>query len=430
MENIDIFSRIVRETQLNSTNSLNAMNEQTKLPSQAELRLPSSTRAICAILQFLKEQGLTETYDTLKKESQINQDEYVINIKHKLLLSLDAFDDKCTPHNESEKNQFYEELAKNTQHDRIITKLKKSYTNLHKTNIISIACSLHHKIFATGAVDKTVNVFNYDSNQLCCAIKAAGPVLALDFNPTHPTLLLIGCMNGTHCIVDYCKKSILQTIKDHTSYINNVKWSDDGGTFITSSYDRTVRIYQPNQKNTPQTWDCVKELSFQGTVESLVVIKTTNIFVVGVRDDNYLHSFDIKSFKALEKWNLNAKGDDHVSFTPIHMSSSFDGKWLAVATDKHRVIMLQAGTNNQVNNFYGATNDQYSNPRVCWSHNNTFIYATSQDRSITCWDVKSAKVVKVIKNAHDKLVRDLKYHPKEEMLMTCSYDRTVKLWIV
>merc|ERR1719229_161964 len=50
---------------------------------------------------------------------------------------------------------------------------------------------------------------------------------------------------------------------------------------------------------------------------------------------------------------------------------------LAACTDKSRVIVLQAYSNRQLRNLYGAIVEEYDTPSLCFSLDGTFIYTTS-----------------------------------------------------
>ena len=63
----------------------------------------------------------------------------------------------------------------------------------------------------------------------------------------------------------------------------------------------------------------------------------------------------------------------------------------------------------QIANFYGANNDEYSQPRHCWDPSGNYIYSvsdhlakvyyvliamqTSQDKSICVWEIRTQDIV-------------------------------------
>ena len=130
--------------------------------------------------------------------------------------------------------------------------------------------------------------------------------------------------------------------------------------------------------------------------------------MVSVREDNYLHELDILSLSLTNKYNMNANGDDHVSFTVLDLRQSPDGLFLLAATDMHRVILFRAFSSTQIRNFYGAANGSYSNPRVAWSHTQKYIYVSSEDEfDIFAFEVATQRVVGRLKGHTKKVVCSL-----------------------
>lgn len=103
--------------------------------------------------------------------------------------------------------------------------------------------------------------------------------------------------------------------------------------------------------------------------------KTRHSIIFAVREDNYFHEIGLHDFKEI-KWNMNANMDDHISFSVLNISFSEDEEYLLVSTDRDRVILYRYGSSNPVRNFYGASNDLYSQPRNCWQNkSNKYIYS-------------------------------------------------------
>ena len=118
-----------------------------------------------------------------------------------------------------------------------------------------------------------------------------------------------------------------------------------------------------------------------GNSAGLDVLPTvpSGVLIVGVRDDYQLHVIEIVtpptegSTGVVEffrrKINMNANGDDFVSFTAMETSVSPNGRYVLVSTDKNRLILFHLASGSQVRNFYGAENDSFSQPRYvfCYS---------------------------------------------------------------
>lgn len=146
--------------------------------------------------------------------------------------------------------------------------------------------------------------------------------------------------------------------------------------------------------------------------------------------------------------------DEHVSFAVLSIQASPNGgKYLALATDMSRNIIIETGTDRIVRNLYGHKNDGFSNPKVAWSSNGSvriiikllclfssllapltscllqYLYGNSQDENcIFVWDIASSSLVRKL-NGHTGLVRDIYSSPNSDTVATVSFDRTAKVWL-
>jgi len=146
------------------------------------------------------------------------------------------------------------------------------------------------------------------------------------------------------------------------------------------------------------------------------------------------------------KANLNALGDSVVSFAVLALAVSPDRRLLAACTDKCRVIVMRTFTETQVRNLFGATIDEYDVPSICFSLDQSFIYATSSlpqrtvrrdsGDEVTVNDMCGEVVIFELRGGepvlklpcHRKPVRCMARHPLSEHLVTGSFDKTVRFW--
>jgi WD40 repeat protein len=147
--------------------------------------------------------------------------------------------------------------------------------------------------------------------------------------------------------------------------------------------------------------------------------------------------------------------DEHASFSVLSIQPSpKGGKYLALATDMSRNIIMETGTDRIVRNLYGHKNDGFSNPKVSWSSNGSvslslnhhipncptpltlypivqtqYLYGNSQEEnSLIVWDIASSSIVKKLEG-HGGLVRDIYSSQNSDTVTTVSFDRTAKVWL-
>ncbi|CAM9387782.1 unnamed protein product, partial [Heterosigma akashiwo] len=150
--------------------------------------------------------------------------------------------------------------------------------------------------------------------------------------------------------------------------------------------------------------------------------------IVGVRDSVDLVYINCQTQEQRNISINDSDWDTHVSFNILHLTASPDSKFLLASTDKSRLIVYPTGSNRQLISLYGHTTDDYFNPRGAWHPSGKYVYANSQaGNSILCWSLESKEIVARL-CGHDKLVRDIGYHPSLNLLVSASYDGSVKIW--
>jgi WD40 repeat protein len=260
--------------------------------------------------------------------------------------------------------------------------------------------------------------------------------------------------------------------------------SHDGSVNVYAAATAAATAGADNAKaNSGVVWQRVARFDFTGPVigdgsndvyvEALEWLDERN-FIVSLREDNYLHVLTLqdnadaaaadaasasasasgveldavlsRGLKETHRVNVNETGDDHVSFTILDMKLSPNGLGLLCATDRHRVILLARphttprdadGASSSsatvsrgvhVRNFYSLiVADGYSTPRLAWSPCGRWAYVTSQDRAVVVLEVPSGRSVHRI-TGHQVNVRDVATHPVTGQLLTCSFDKSCRVW--
>jgi len=319
-------------------------------------------------------------------------------------------------------------------------KLLQSIPNCHGgTNVLSARFHCLLGFLVTAAVDKNINIFsgdgsgNFNANSPTI-IRFSAPVLKVEFSPDGSKLLAC-CMDGSHSLIHKENSgtlfSIAQSFSDHSKYVVDCKWSADGSIFATASHDKSVGIYRIKSDGVAEL---VNKVFFVNSVEAIEFTASYTAgdleseLVVSLRDNVSLVYINCTS-QHQRKVSINdADWDSHVSFTIMHMQISPDGKFLLASTDKSRIIVYGVGSNRQLRNFYGHVADEYSNPRAAWHPSGKYVFGNSQlNHEICVWCVASQNMIMKL-SGHTKLVRDVFHHPEKNLLLSASYDGSIKIW--
>jgi len=308
-----------------------------------------------------------------------------------------------------------------------IKTLKSTFSDLHSTSVLSINFDIHSpQNLLTTSSDKYLKLFSMDGNLISSGGPFSSPIISLAVNPVIPNLYAIGSMDFTNSLVQYVDGSfnVLKNWKIHTKYVIQVKWSRDGTLYAAASRDGSFTLYRLNLDTMES--EMILHSTVGSCIEAIEFTKDSKHLIVTSRDDNYLHYINLETLKDVQL-NMNSLGDDYVSFNVLDLNCSDDGSSLLVSTDKNRAILFQTHTPIQKRNFYGFLSDDWSIPRATFSNDNQFIYTTSQDNSIYAYAIQNEKLVSQI-TGHTGVVRDISVHPTLNILASCSYDKTVKLW--
>ena len=367
--------------------------------------------------------------------------------------------------------------------DRLATMQRFStISHLHDKNIIALTswpCMQTEGMswLLTSSADRTLKLVDlvhgivmatlFDAslteNQGLSGLPHRSPILVVSVHPHDPMVILTASMDGSHALSRLHLNAdgsagleCLQTWQDHRKYIVRAQFSPDGHWMATASYDKTLRVYvdvgyaqqQVGMVLPPgpatDRYRLVFSQAYPGTVEGMCFVNEPLAVVISVRDDNYLHYYHLPTFEE-QKYNMNASGDDVVSFTAMHLLPSpcaiHGQRYLLVATDQEngRSILFGAHSDRQVRQFYGVQIDGYSQPRHCWMPDASHFYATSDaDHAVWVFRISDGKCIRKLGGVdadaeysgqgHRGIVRDLVFDASTGTLITASYDQTVALW--
>ncbi|OZJ03438.1 hypothetical protein BZG36_03181 [Bifiguratus adelaidae] len=266
------------------------------------------------------------------------------------------------------------------------------------------------------------------------------PALTLDFHPTSPNVLLSGSMDGTIALTNVETGETIQQFKDHTKYIVQAKFSLDGQNIATASRDGFVKAY--HRTTTEDEWQLAKTFGpFGDAVECLAFLDATTI-IIGARGDNYLYYIDIVSGK-IEKYNLNANGDNWISFMPMHISvNPWDPNYILISTDQAsgRLILMRSRSMEQVRNYYGTPQNAFGQPRHLWLPGGNLFVTIGDDFTCRIWSTASGECYGYLKG-HEGIVRALIWCPDANQkddedtpyidqgcVITAGFDHCIRRW--
>ena len=270
----------------------------------------------------------------------------------------------------------------------------------------------------------------------------SGPPLYIDIDPKYKRYAFVTCMDGSVYIIDLHssvtqpKNWIHSTFKHHTKYVIIGRWSHSSQYLLTAGHDNKSTLYRFDRAKS-ENGDVefavhkMHQYVFGGCVEAIAFV-SDNEFVISIRNSVYLEYYKIDEgtdshLLPYLKCNMNAFGDQHCSYAIGDIQISNDGNFILAKTDKENVLLMIRGTEETLKRYYGSHSDAYSYTRCCFSSDDKYIYA-SHHNDFVIWDAASGKIVCRKGNAHQKTLRDMCFDNKHGVVITASFDRTIKIW--
>lgn len=303
---------------------------------------------------------------------------------------------------------------------------------LHASNIIRAAMTGQQLV--TTAADGSCRL-----TPLTDANEAAGPsvviqvsnapLLALALHPEcERRLAAVGDMAGQLYMVDLVAGVATAAGQRHAKYVVRVAWSATGDFLASASYDQTVNLYRHLGGADLQL---VRTYHLRGAVEALAFTPSAvpaeqAQLLFAARNDHLMRVVTLATPDSPATVNMNELQDEHVSFTAMSVAVSPDGQFFVVATDKNRLVLFHRATGQLLRTFYGAENDAFSQPCVCFHPSGRHIVATSQNNQVLVWALSTQRLVAILRG-HTATIRDANFSG-DHLLVTCGFDKTVRLW--
>ena len=182
---------------------------------------------------------------------------------------------------------------------------------------------------------------------------------------------------------DVSKFKCLKTLEGHSDWVESVAYSPDGTKIISSSYDKTIKIWDAN------TGECLNTLEgHSGYIFSLAYSPDGKRIISGSRKKNpgkYFWSND-KIVGEIKIWDAN--------------------------------------TGECLKTLEGHSEDVFS---VAYSPNGTKIISGSGDETIKIWDANTGECLKTLKG-HLDIIWSVAFSPDGKRIISGSSNHTIKIW--
>ena len=302
-----------------------------------------------------------------------------------------------------------------------ITSGKEIKTMLgHTSNITKICFTPDGQHAVSGSFDRTIRVWDITSGkEIKKSEKFPDAIEAVTLSHDGK-FILSGFYDGSIRLLDFETLNVIKTFKSQTSKTNifysisDVMFSHNDNTFLASSGDRTMTIWDiENSKE-------VKRFMGHSAWISSISLSKDGKYALSGAHDNTLKLWDLKSGKIIKTLSGHNRWVSSVSLSP-------DGKYAVSGSYDSTIRLWDIETGKTLRVYKGHTSPVGS---VCFSPDGKGFVSGGgyePDQTIRVWDIENGKEVKIL-IGHKEYINSVCYSPDGNYVLSSSPDKTVKLW--
>ncbi|MEM1347564.1 MAG: WD40 repeat domain-containing protein, partial [Myxococcota bacterium] len=204
----------------------------------------------------------------------------------------------------------------------------------------------------------------------------------------------------------------------HRTAVTTAEFAPDGATAATSSRDRSLSIWRPDDPVVPEgqgnAWRTFEDS--QGEIWAMSFSEDGRYLATG-GIDNGVYFWDLKA-----KTALRAVRHDHEGWIGA-LAWSKDERVIASASWDNTIGLFRA---NDLNPLFGFEQHTDYVVQVLFVPDSPYLISASYDRTVAVWDWRNAELITVF-NEHEDWIHALRWMG-EGLFASASSDRSVRLW--
>lgn len=374
-----------------------------------------------AILQYLREVGYERALAELEAESGLSASECRHPPAHLRTMAMLCHRAKARD------NAALKEMQCERETTPPVQRQAQSIERLHSGANVTAVRWVGDRLL-TGGADRLVCLSSPGSGGECHRLRFDASVVSLDVHEAS-ALAVVGCMDGACALLRVGDGGLREAARwrTHTKYAHVVRWHPSGRLFASGSFDHSVHVYAQDEGG---SFARARAVECAGVVEGLAWACGGERLVASVRGAGELLMYDAATMRPVSSLPLETDGG--APLVALALQSSPDGRWVSASTDRGRTLVLSVESATCVRQLIGASGpDGFGRPVHTWHPSGRFLYATAEHAEyagpIDVWDVAAERPLHALQG-HAAQVRDMHQHPSRNLLATCGFDKTVRVW--
>jgi len=292
----------------------------------------------------------------------------------------------------------------------------------HKAAIYTCRFSHDGNNFASGGHDKNIFIWNTsgECENTMCLKGHQNAVLQLAWHRSNE-FLFSASADKTAAVWDMNVGGRIKQIKEHTSFVNSVDVSRRGNPILvaTGSDDGSAKLFDLRQRNSLATFDCTYQVTAVALSDDAMTCYTGGI-------DNDIKIWDVRQRKQIDTFAAHDNTITHLSVSPDGFHLLSNGMDMRIHCWDLRPRPVNEHT-RLLKTFFGAHHSEEQLLLRCnWSADGKRICAGSSNQMVYIWDFATQNVLYKLPG-HNGSVNEVDLHPFENIVLSCSSDRTMYL---
>jgi len=284
----------------------------------------------------------------------------------------------------------------------------------HRGSIVSLCFHPRFNLVVTASQDNTLKVWKTDGQFERTLIGHTDAVQWCQFN--RDGSLLASCSADTTVkLWDFGKDNdgsfgAIKTLSGHDNTVSCCTFDQAGEVLFTCSRDKTIKLWEV------ETGHCKKTLTHHmdkgGHTDWIRVVQVSpdQTMLASCGMDQTICVWDLRTGACL----TTLRDHDHAIETIA---------WSNALADKNIIdYILDEDDQKTARGYFKQLESDGKQER-----GGMFLCSGSRDRTMRLWLVQDGVCVKTMRG-HDNWIRDVLFHPSGKYILSCSDDRTVRVW--